>query len=155
MARQKKDEMLEQYRKFYPDTSVTEMTVLDVDTYPQGKELLEIVTRLGKMTRSMPLYYCVERIGAKCPKPGEEIKQKYRIKVYKSREFLEVCDKLKVGTKIVFQDPERPTRRWLGEIAKEGVHYEGGAACLWLKSEEACIKETDDSFALWWRPVEE
>ena len=155
MAKVKKDEMLEDYRMFYPDTTVTEMTVLDADTYPQDDDLLEMVTRLGKMTRSMPLYYCVERIGAKCPKPGEEIKLKYRIKVYKSREFLKVCDKMKVGTKVRFHDLKMPKFHYLGEITKEGVHFEGGAACFWLKSEEAGLKDTDDNFAIWWKPVEE
>ena len=156
MAKVKKDETLEEYRRFYPDTTVTEMTVLDTDMIPPSADVLAMVKKLGMMTKSMPLYYRLERLGSKLPKPGGEIKSKYRIMVYKSREFLEVCDKMcHKGCKVKFFDPDAPETPFEGEIAADGIYYKGGSAMVRIESAEAGLTSENDSFAIWWRPVEE
>ena len=156
MAKAKKDETLEEYRRFYPDTTVTEMTILDKDMIPSDEEMLAIVKRLGTMTKSMPLYYRLERLGAKCTKTGEGIKMKYRIMVYKSRAFLKVCDKMcKKGCKVKFFDPGMPERQPEGEIAADGIYYMGGCAMVHVESAGTGLTADDDCYALWWKPVEE
>lgn len=146
MAKVKKDEMLEDYRMFYPDTTVTEMTVLDSEHIGE-KGILPVVLKLGKMTKSMPLYYEVRKTRKHTS---------INIRVYKSREFLEVCDKMcHKGCKVKFFDPGYPGLHTEGEITKDGIYYVGGCAMVRIERAEAGLVSENDSNALWWRPVEE
>lgn len=135
--------LLEEYGKVYPDTTVTTMNVLD-EVKISDKWVIDAALKLGKMTHTMPLYIGVSKES-----------RVTNIKVYKSAEFLKNVEKMKSGTKVKYRDPRTPSIHVEGEIVKEGIHYEGGAACLWLFSEEAGFTPEDDVFAVFWRPVEE
>ena len=146
MAKVKKDETLEEYRRFYPDTTVTEMTVLDAERIGE-KEILPVVLKLGKMTKSMPLYYEVRTTRKHTP---------INIRVYKSRKALAVFDKMShKGCKVKFFDPDAPETPFEGEIAADGIYYKGGCAMVHIESAGAGLVSENDSYAIWWRPVEE
>ena len=146
MAKVKKDETLEEYRRFYPDTTVTEMTVLDSEHIGE-KGILPAVLKLGKMTKSMPLYYEVRTTHKHTP---------INIRVHKSRKALAVFDKMcRKGCKVKYFDPGNPGLHTEGEIAEDGIYYMGGCAMVRIESAEAGLTSENDSFALWWRPVEE
>lgn len=101
----------------------------------------------------MPLYYNMARI--KWTTTGGETKAKYRVMVYKSKEFLKVCDKMsKKGCKVKYSDPST-LASVDGEIAEDGIYYLGGCPMIHVESSEAGLTSDLDCFAVWWRPVEE
>ena len=126
---QDSDDLLWQYRQFYPDATMTEITSADV------------VMKLCKITHTMALYINVSR---------------NKIKVIKSAEFLKNTDKMmKKGCLVRFYDPRMPTDETEGVVTRDnGIHYEGGAAVFHIECKQRGLVDLDMTYALFWRPIE-
>lgn len=133
-------DMLEQYRQFYPDATVTEMTSTD-GSYFVDEEVYDVVKGLCEVTHTMALFINVSR---------------NKITVIKSAEFLKNADKMmKKGCKVRFCDPRMPTDEDEGVVTRDdGIHYEGGAAVFHIECEHKGLVDADMSYVLFWRPVE-
>ena len=133
-------DMLEQYRQFYPDATVTEITSAD-GSYYVDEEVYDVVMKLCKITHTMALFINVSR---------------NKITVIKSAEFLKNADKMmRKGCKVRFCDPRMPADEAEGVVTRDdGIHYEGGAAVFHIECEHKGLKDSDMSYVLFWRPVE-
>ena len=116
------DDMLGQYRQFYPDATMTEITSADGSDY-LNEEVYDVVMKLCKITHTMALYISVSR---------------NKIKVIKSAEFLKNTDKMmRKGCKVRFCDPRIPAGETEGIVTRDnGIHYEGGAAVLHIECKQ-------------------
>lgn len=134
------DDMLGQYRQFYPDATMTEIKSAD-GSYYLDEEVYDVVMKLCKITHTMALYIYVSR---------------NKIKVIKSAEFLKNTDKMmKKGCKVRFFDPRMPTDEIEGVVTRDnGIHYEGGAAVLHIECKQRGLVDLDMTYALFWRPIE-
>lgn len=134
------DDMLGQYRQFYPDATMTEIKSAD-GSYYLDEEVYDVVMKLCKITHTMALYINVSR---------------NKIKVIKSAEFLKNTDKMmKKGCKVRFYDPRMPADETEGVVTRDnGIHYEGGAAVLHIECKQRGLVDLDMTYALFWRPVE-
>lgn len=134
------DDMLGQYRQFYPDATMTEITSAD-GSYYLDEEVYDVVMKLCKITHTMALYINVSR---------------NKIKVIKSAEFLKNTDKMmKKGCKVRFYDPRIPADETEGVVTRDnGIHYEGGAAVLHIECKQRGLVDLDMTYALFWRPIE-
>lgn len=134
------DDMLGQYRQFYPDATMTEITSVD-GSYYLDEEVYSVVMKLCRITHTMALYINVSR---------------NKIKVIKSAEFLKNTDKMmKKGCKVRFCDPRIPTDETEGIVTRDnGIHYEGGAAVLHIECKQRGLVDLDMTYALFWRPIE-
>lgn len=134
------DDMLEQYRQFYPDASMTTIVSADGSCYV-NEEVYDLVMKLCKITHTMALFINVSR---------------NKITVIKSKEFLKNCDKMvKRGCKVRFCDPRLPYDYDEGVVTRDnGIHYEGGAAVFHIECEHKHLIDTDMTYVLFWRPVE-
>ena len=132
--------MLEQYRQFYPDAIMTEITSADGSGFVD-EEVYDVVMKLCKITHTMALYINVSR---------------NKIKVIKSAEFLKNTDKMmKKGCLVRFYDPRMPTDETEGVVTRDnGIHYEGGAAVFHIESKQQGLVDTDMTYVLFWRPME-
>ena len=137
---QDSDDLLWQYRQFYPDATMTEITSADGSDY-LNEEVYDVVMKLCKITHTMALYINVSR---------------NKIKVIKSAEFLKNTDKMtKRGCKVRFCDPRLPTYQAEGVVTRDdGIHYEGGAAVFHIESKQQGLVDTDMTYVLFWRPME-
>lgn len=133
-------DLLEQYRQFYPDATVTEITSAD-GSYYVDEEVYDVVMKLCKITHTMALFINVSR---------------NKITVIKSAEFLKNADKMmRKGCKVRFCDPRMPADDDEGVVTRDdGIHYEGGAAVFHIECEHNGLKDSDMSYVLFWRPVE-
>lgn len=134
------DDMLGQYRQFYPDATMTEITIVD-GSYYLDEEVYDVVMKLCKITHTMALYFNVSR---------------NKIEVIKSAEFLKNTDKMmKKGCKVRFCDPRMPHDETEGIVTRNyGIHYEGGAAVLHIECKQRGLVDLDMTYALFWRPIE-
>lgn len=134
------DDMLGQYRQFYPDATMTEITSVD-GSYYLDEEVYEVVMKLCRITHTMALYINVSR---------------NKIKVIKSAEFLKNTDKMmKKGCKVRFCDPRMPADEAEGVVTRDyGIHYEGGAAVFHIECKQRGLVDLDMTYALFWRPIE-
>lgn len=134
------DDMLGQYRQFYPDATMTEITIVD-GSYYLDEEVYDVVMKLCKITHTMALYFNVSR---------------NKIEVIKSAEFLKNTDKMmKKGCKVRFCDPRIPADETEGIVTRDnGIHYEGGAAVLHIECKQRGLVDLDMTYALYWRPIE-
>lgn len=132
--------MLEQYRQFYPDAIMTEITSADGSGFVD-EEVYDVVMKLCKTTHTMALFIKVS---------GN------KITVIGSAEFLKNTDKMtKRGCKVRFCDPRLPTYEAEGVVTREdGIHYEGGAAVFHIESKQQGLVDTDMTYVLFWRPME-
>lgn len=132
-------DMLEQYRQFYPDATMTEITSSD-GSYYLDEEVYDVVMKLCKITHTMALYINVSR---------------NKIKVIKSAEFLKNTDKMmKKGCKVRFCDPRMPADETEGVVTRDnGIHYEGGAAVFHIESKKLGLVDLDMVYVLFWRPI--
>lgn len=134
------DDMLGQYRQFYPDATMTEIKSVD-GSYYLDEEVYDVVMKLCKITHTMALYINVSR---------------NKIKVIKSAEFLKNTDKMmKKGCKVRFYDPRFPADETEGIVTRDyGIHYEGGAVVLHIECKQRGLVDSDMTYALFWRPIE-
>ena len=133
-------DMLEQYRLFYPDATVTEITSADGSCFV-NEEVHDVVTKLCTITNTLALFINVNRD---------------RITVIKSAEFLKNAEKMmRKGCKVHFYDPRMPTDQDEGVVTRDGgIHYEGGAAVFHIECEHKGLKDSDMTYVLFWRPIE-
>lgn len=138
---QDSDDLLWQYRQFYPDATTTEITSADGSDY-LDEEVYDVVMKLCKITHTMALYINVSR---------------NKIKVIKSAEFLKNTDKMmKKGCLVHLYDPRMPHDEIEGVVTRDdGIHYEGGAAVFHIESKKLGLVDLDMVYALFWRPIEE
>lgn len=137
---QDSNDLLWQYRQFYPDATMTEITSAD-GSYYLDEEVYDVVMKLCKITHTMALHFNVSR---------------NKIKVIKSVEFLKNTDKMmKKGCKVRFCDPRMPADETEGVVTRDnGMHYEGGAAVIHIESKQRGLVDLDMTYALFWRPIE-
>lgn len=130
---------IEEYRKVYPDTTVTTVGIEDGQTisYKDGLELSKLVCR---MTHSGLLQFQIS---------GN------RMYIYKSREFLKVTEGFKKGAKVRFHDPRTPDVCHESVMRADGMRYDGGIPFIWTEGSDADCFEECNTFAVFWRPVEE
>lgn len=75
--------------------------------------------------------------------------------VYKSKEFLKVADGFKKGAKVRFHDPRTPDVCHESTMLADGMRYDDGIPFIWTEDSDAdCFMECN-TFAVYWRPVEE
>lgn len=137
---QDSNDLLWQYRQFYPDATMTEITSED-GSYYLDEEVYDVVMKLCKITHTMALHFNVSR---------------NKIKVIKSAEFLKNTDKMmKKGCKVRFCDPRMPADETEGVVTRDnGIHYEGGAAVIHIEDKQRGLVDLDMTYALFWRPIE-
>ena len=137
---QDSNDLLWQYRQFYPAAPMPEITGAD-GSYYLDEEVYDVVMKLCKITHTMALHFNVSR---------------NKIKVIKSAEFLKNTDKMmKKGCKVRFCDPRMPADETEGVVTRDnGIHYEGGAAVIHIEDKQRGIVDLDMTYALFWRPIE-
>lgn len=137
---QDSNDLLWQYRQFYPDATMTEITSAD-GSYYLDEEVYDVVMKLCKITHTMALHFNVSR---------------NKIKVIKSAEFLKNTDKMmKKGCKVRFCDPRMPADETEGVVTRDnGMHYEGGAAVIHIEDKQRGLVDLDMTYAVFWRPIE-
>ncbi len=137
---QDSNDLLWQYRQFYPDATMTEITSAD-GSYYLDEEVYDVVMKLCRITHTMALHFNVSR---------------NKIKVIKSAEFLKNTDKMmKKGCKVRFCDPRMPADETEGVVTRDnGIHYEGGAAVIHIANKQRGLVDLDMTYAVFWRPIE-
>lgn len=137
---QDSNDLLWQYRQFYPDATMTEITSAD-GSYYLDEEVYDVVMKLCRITHTMALHFNVSR---------------NKIKVIKSAEFLKNTDKMmKKGCKVRFCDPRMPADETEGVVTRDnGIHYEGGAAVIHIEDKQRGLVDLDMTYAVFWRPIE-
>lgn len=132
-------ERLKEYKIFYPDATMTTVGVAAGKTisYKDGFELSKMVCR---MTHSGLLEFSI--FGSK-------------MFVFKSKEFLKVADGFKKGAKVRFYDPRTPDDHHESVMLADGMRYDGGIPFIWTEDSDADSFAECNTFAVYWRPVEE
>lgn len=132
-------EHLEDYRIFYPDATMTTVGVAAGKTisYKDGFELSKMVCR---MTHSGLLQFWIA---------GN------KMVIYKSKEFLKVAEGFKKGAKVRFYDPRTPDISRESVMLADGMRYNCGLPFIWTEDSELDDLKNSDTFAIYWRPVEE
>lgn len=132
-------ECLAQYKMFYPDATITRVDFADSNSISH-KDALELSKQVCHMTHSGLLQFVI---------------LKNRMYIFKSREFLKVADGFKKGAKIRFHDPRTPDDHRESIMLADGMRYDGGIPFIWTEDSDAdCFMECN-TFAVYWRPVEE
>ena len=132
-------ERLKEYKIFYPDTT---MTMVDTDhgksiTHKKGLELSKTICR---MTHSGLLQFWIFD---------------NTMYIYKSKEFLKVTEGFKKGAKVRFHDPRTPAVCHESVMLADGMRYDGGIPFICTEESESGSFADCNTFALYWRPVEE
>lgn len=132
-------ERLKEYKIFYPDATTTTVSVADAKSisYEKGFELSKMICR---MTHSGLLEFSI--FGNK-------------MFVFKSKEFLKVTEGFKKGAKVRFYDPRTPDVSHESVMMADGMRYNGGLPFIWTEDSELDDLKNSDTFAIYWRPVEE
>lgn len=133
------EDRLEEYKVIYPDTTVTSVSCSD-DESISWKDGLELSKMVCQMTHSGLLQFWVH---------GS------RMYIYKSREFLKVADGFKKGAKVRFHDPRTPDVCRESVMLADGMRYDGGIPFIWTEDSDADCFDECNTFAVYWRPVEE
>ena len=132
-------ERLADYKILYPDTTITTVSMdggIPIP-YKDGLELSKVVCQ---MTHSGLLEFSIF------------FGQMY---IFKSKEFLKVADGFKKGARIRFYDPRTPALCRESVMKADGMRYDGGIPFIWTENSDAdCFMEYN-TFAVYWRPVEE
>lgn len=132
-------ERLAEYKIFYPDTTVTTVSWNDGKPIPY-KDGLELSKAVCQMTHSGLLEFSIF------------FGQMY---IFKSKEFLKVADGFKKGARIRFYDPRTPALCHGSVMLADGMRYDGGIPFIWTEGGDADCFEECNTFAVYWRPVEE
>lgn len=135
----KANERLEEYRIFYPDVTMTTISAIGQKTIT-NKEAFVLSKRVCGMTHSGLLEFSI--FGNK-------------MFIYKSKEFLKVADGFKKGAKVRFCDPRTPDDHRESVMLADGMRYNCGLPFIWTEDSELDDLKNSNTFALYWRPVEE
>jgi hypothetical protein len=135
----KANERLEEYRVFYPDATMTTISAIGQETIT-NKEAFVLSKRVCGMTHSGLLEFSI--FGSK-------------MFIYKSKEFLKVADGFKKGAKVRFHDPRTPAICHESVMMADGMRYNCGLPFIWTEDSELDDLKNSDTFAIYWRPVEE
>ena len=133
------NERLEEYKVFYPDTTLTTISAIGEETVSH-KEAFVLSKRVCSMTNSGLLQYKVA---------GRSLF------IFKSREFLKVSEGFMKGAKVRFHDPRTPDVCHESTMLADGMRYDGGIPFIWTDGSDADSFAECNTFALYWRPVEE
>lgn len=142
MAKKKKsavEERLAEYKMFYPDTTITRVGFEDCKSISH-KNGLELSKMVCHMTHSGLLQFVI---------------LKNRMYIFKSREFLKVADGFKKGARVRFYDPRTPDDHRESVILADGLRYDGGIPFIWTEGSDADSFMECNTFAVYWRPIEE
>lgn len=132
-------ERVAEYRMFYPDTTLTTISSNSEETF-SDKEAMELSQKVCSMTKSGLLQY---------KKAGRSLF------IFKSRKFLEVSEGFKKGAKVRFHDPRTPDDHHESVVLADGMRYDGGIPFIWTEDSDADSFAECNTFAVYWRPVEE
>lgn len=69
--------------------------------------------------------------------------------------FLEVSEGFEEGAKVRFYDPRTPDDHRESVILADGLRYDGGIPFIWTEDSDADSFMECNTFAVYWRPVEE
>ena len=128
-----------EYKMFYPDTTLTTISSNTAETF-SDKEALELSQKVCSMTNSGLLQYKVA---------GKSLF------IFKSRAFLKVAEGFKKGAKVRWYDPRDPDDIIESTMLADGMRYQDGIPFIWNEnSDSGCFAECN-TFAVYWRPVEE
>lgn len=132
-------ERLAEYKALYPDTTVTPIELKGGKSISQ-KDALGLSKLVCYLTHSGLLQFWI--LGDK-------------MFIYKSKEFLKVTDGFKKGAKVRFHDPRTPDVCHESVMLADGMRYDDGIPFIWTEDSDAdCFMECN-TFAVYWRPVEE
>lgn len=132
-------ERVAEYRMFYPDTTLTTISSNSEETF-SDKEAMELSQKVCSMTISGLLQY---------KKAGRSLF------IFKSRKFLEVSEGFKKGAKVRFHDPRTPDDHHESVVLADGMRYDGGIPFIWTEDSDADCFDECNTFAVYYRPVEE
>lgn len=133
-------ERVAEYKMFYPDTTLTTISSNNTAETFNDKEALELSRKVCSMTNSGLLQY---------KKAGRSLF------IFKSRKFLEVSKGFKKGAKVRWYDPRETDDIIESTMLADGMRYDGGIPFIWSEnSDSGCFAECN-TFAVYWRPVEE
>ena len=132
-------ERVAEYRMFYPDTTLTTISSNSEETF-SDKEAMELSQKVCIMTISGLLQYKIA---------GRSLF------IFKSRKFLEVSEGFKEGAKVRFHDPRTPNLCRESVMRADGIRYEGGNPFILTEDSDADCFDECNTFAVYWRPVEE
>ena len=132
-------ERVAEYKMFYPDTTLTTISSNSEETF-SDKEAMELSQKVCSMTISGLLQYKIA---------GRSLF------IFKSRKFLEVSEGFKKGAKVRFHDPRTPDACHESVMLADGMRYDDGIPFIWTEDSDADSFAECNTFALYWRPVEE
>ena len=134
-------ERVAEYRMFYPDTTLTTISSNAEETF-NDKEALELSQKVCSMTNSGLLQYKAA---------GKSLF------IFKSRAFLKVAEGFKKGAKVRWYDPRDPDDDICTEstMLADGMRYDDGIPFIWTEDSDAGCFDECNTFAVYWRPVEE
>lgn len=132
-------ECVAEYRMFYPDTTLTTISSNSEETF-SDKEAMELSQKVCSMTNSGLLQYKTA---------GKSLF------IFKSRAFLKVSEGFKKGAKVRFHDPRTPDDHHESVMLADGMRYDGGIPFIWTEDSDADSFAECNTFAVYWRPVEE
>ena len=132
-------ERVAEYRMFYPDTTLTTSSSNSEETF-SDKEAMELSQKVCSMTISGLLQYKIA---------GRSLF------IFKSRKFLEVSEGFMKGAKVRFHDPRTPDVCRESVMRADGIRYEGGFPFILTEDSDADCFDECNTFAVYWRPVEE
>lgn len=132
-------ERVAEYRMFYPDTTLTTISSNSEETF-SDKEAMELSQKVCSMTISGLLQYKIA---------GRSLF------IFKSRKFLEVSEGFKKGAKVRFHDPRTPDDHHESVMLADGMRYDDGIPFIWTEDSDADSFAECNTFAVYWRPVEE
>lgn len=133
-------ERVAEYKMFYPDTTLTTITANNTAEIFNDKEALELSQKVCSMTHSGLLQY---------KKAGRSLY------IFKSRAFLKVSEGFKKGAKVRFHDPRTPDDHHESVMLADGMRYDDGIPFIWTEDSDADSFAECNTFAVYWRPVEE
>ena len=134
-------ERVAEYKMFYPDTTLTTISSNSEETF-SDKEAMELSQKVCSMTISGLLQYKIA---------GRSLF------IFKSRKFLEVSEGFKKGAKVRWYDPRDPDDDICTEstMLADGMRYDDGIPFIWTEDSDADSFAECNTFAVYWRPVEE
>lgn len=134
----KVSDRLYEYQALYPDATLSAVNLFEGSiSHKDGLELSKLICH---MTHSGLLQFCI--FGSK-------------MFIFKSRAFLKVAEGFMKGAKVRFHDPRTPDVCHESVMLADGMRYDDGIPFIWTEDSDAdCFMECN-TFAVYWRPVEE
>ena len=134
----KVSDRLYEYQALYPDATLSAVNLFEGSiSHKDGLELSKLICH---MTHSGLLQFWIF---------GE------KMYIFRSKEFLKVADGFKKGAKVRFHDPRTPDVCHESVMLADGMRYDDGIPFIWTEDSDAdCFMECN-TFAVYWRPVEE